>query len=188
MSEIVNKSQFARMVNRNPSQVTRWIEEGKLSGAALDGEGRGARIVVDVAKRQLGLTLDAAQQFSQASPLLDLEGSGTEPTMIDNMKLHHLNARNRKMMADATRTEIELDKLRGTLVDVNLVRGAFNVRLQELVGWVDSLPEVIGNPLAEEFSLDKVAFRIALRRMMSAERVRFVAQVQQSLSPELVAA
>jgi hypothetical protein len=50
------------------------------------------------------------------------------------------------------------------------------------------LPEVIGNPLAEEFSLDKVAFRIALRRMMSAERVRFVAQVQQSLSPEMVAA
>lgn len=185
MPEIVSKSQFARLVNRNPSQVTRWIEDGKIFGPALDGEGRGARIVVSEAKHQLGLTLDASQQMAQPTPLLDLEApAGSGAPVVDTIKRDHLEARNRKMVADATRAEIELAEMRGTLVDAQLVRAEFNERMNELVGWVDSLPDVIGNPLAEAFNLDKVDFRIQLRRLIAQERVRLIAQIRGSLGSQ----
>lgn len=65
----VTKGEFARMVGRAPSAISNWIADGKLSGAALDGEGRSARVVVSEAMRQLGTKLDARQQMAQAQPV-----------------------------------------------------------------------------------------------------------------------
>jgi hypothetical protein len=185
MDGIVTKSQFARMMQRNPSQITRWIEEKKLHGAAIDGSGRGARVVVAEARRQLGLALDPAQQLSQTAPLFsELSEADVASAGIKN---DYLTTRNRKLQADATRSEIELEEMRGRLVQVDLVRGEFNERLQEIVGFVDGLPDIIGNPLAEQFGLDRVALRIALRRLLAQERVRFIAAVRASLQATSVA-
>lgn len=59
---VVPKSEFARLINVTPGRVSQYIAEGKLHGPALDGEGRAARIVVDVARQQLRRTLDAGQR------------------------------------------------------------------------------------------------------------------------------
>lgn len=60
---IVRKGEFARMRNVDPSRVSQWISEGKLTGEALVGEGRTARINVEVATRQLLARLDVSQRF-----------------------------------------------------------------------------------------------------------------------------
>jgi len=69
MLETVTKGEFARMVGRAPSAISNWIADGKLSGAALDGDGRSARVVVPEALRQLGMKLDVRQQMAQARPV-----------------------------------------------------------------------------------------------------------------------
>lgn len=61
--EVVGKSDFARRCNVTPGRVSQWISEGKLTGAALVGEGRSARIDVTEAMRQLGDRLDLTQRL-----------------------------------------------------------------------------------------------------------------------------
>ncbi|WP_170284502.1 hypothetical protein [Roseospira marina] len=67
--QTMTKGDFARLVGRAPSAVSNWIADGKLSGAALDGPGRSARVVVPEALRQLGMKLDVRQQMAQARPV-----------------------------------------------------------------------------------------------------------------------
>ena len=57
----VSKSEFARLINVSPGRVSQYITEGKIHGPALVGEGRSARIAVDVARQQLRRSLDSAQ-------------------------------------------------------------------------------------------------------------------------------
>lgn len=59
----VTKGEFARICNVSPGRVTQWISEGKISGAALVGEGRSAKIVVALAQRQIGARTDSGQAF-----------------------------------------------------------------------------------------------------------------------------
>ncbi|AZG76290.1 hypothetical protein [Methylocystis rosea] len=61
--KIVSKSDFAGACNVTPSCVANWISRGKISGDALVGEGRGARIKFDVAMAQLKERLDPSQRF-----------------------------------------------------------------------------------------------------------------------------
>jgi hypothetical protein len=60
---VVSKSAFARLVNVSPTRVGQWLRERKLGGDALEGEGRFARIKVDVACQQLKLRLNTGQQL-----------------------------------------------------------------------------------------------------------------------------
>lgn len=61
--QILTKGQFAALTNVSPGRVSQWIAEGKLSGEALVGEGRSARIQVATAVSQLKLKLDLGQRF-----------------------------------------------------------------------------------------------------------------------------
>ena len=62
-TDVVSKGQFARLANVSPGRVSQWIAEGKISGAALVGEGRGAQIRVSVAQQQLRSRMDIGQRF-----------------------------------------------------------------------------------------------------------------------------
>ncbi|WP_158811195.1 hypothetical protein [Beijerinckia sp. L45] len=57
----VSKSEFAKICGVSPGRVTQWIDEGKLNGAALVGEGRSARINVEIGQRQVNLRRDVGQ-------------------------------------------------------------------------------------------------------------------------------
>lgn len=61
--QTVTKGEFARLINVTPGRVSQYIAEGKIGGDALAGEGRSARIVVDVARAQLRRTLDVSQMI-----------------------------------------------------------------------------------------------------------------------------
>ncbi|MCS0501390.1 hypothetical protein [Ancylobacter mangrovi] len=60
---IISKGEFAALTKVSAGRVSQWIAEGKLSGAALVGEGRTARIHVPTAIEQLKLKLDIGQRF-----------------------------------------------------------------------------------------------------------------------------
>ena len=59
--QVVSKGEFARLCRVDPGRVSQWIKEGKLTGAALVGEGRSAKINVAVAHTQLKRRLDPNQ-------------------------------------------------------------------------------------------------------------------------------
>ena len=61
LEEIVTKGEFAALCKVSPGRVTQWIAEGKISSAALVGEGRAARIRVLQAQADLKRSLDPAQ-------------------------------------------------------------------------------------------------------------------------------
>lgn len=59
--DVFSKGEFARRRNVSPGRVSQWISEGKISGAALVGEGRSARIRESVAVQQLRGKLEPMQ-------------------------------------------------------------------------------------------------------------------------------
>lgn len=59
-SAIVPKHEFARLINVSRARVSQYVSTGQIHGPALKGEGRSARIVVDVARQQLRRVLDTA--------------------------------------------------------------------------------------------------------------------------------
>jgi hypothetical protein len=62
-TEVVAKADFARLVGVSRGRVSQWIAEGKISGDALDGSGRKARIRVGNAKAQLRRFIDIGQRL-----------------------------------------------------------------------------------------------------------------------------
>lgn len=69
--EIVTKGEFARLRGVSQGRVSQWLSEGKIDATALVGEGRSARINVEVATAQLRARLDPTQ-------LTGLNASGTD--------------------------------------------------------------------------------------------------------------
>lgn len=60
-SDLFSKGEFARRRGVSPGRVSQWISGGKISGAAIVGEGRNAQIRESVAIQQLRRTLDPMQ-------------------------------------------------------------------------------------------------------------------------------
>lgn len=112
---IVTKGKFAKLVARTPSAVSNWIAEGKLSGDALVGEGHRARINVEVALEQLGVTLDLSQQLAQRSPVLNMPRHGDDelplsiPGQVPASSVSRPSSdQERLLKAKADREELEL--------------------------------------------------------------------------------
>lgn len=111
----ITKGEFAKLVGRAPSAVSNWIAEGKLTGDALVGEGHRARINVEVALGQLGVTLDLSQQLAQRSPILTAprHGDGELPLSMPGQVPASPVSRpssdqERLLKAKADREELEL--------------------------------------------------------------------------------
>ncbi|MGD9544961.1 hypothetical protein [Methylocystis sp.] len=69
MKTIESKGEFATRMQRSPACITKWIKLGKISAAALVGEGNSARIWVERAKADLSASLDPSQQAIQVAPI-----------------------------------------------------------------------------------------------------------------------
>ncbi|KWV54326.1 hypothetical protein AS156_00945 [Bradyrhizobium macuxiense] len=71
MRTIRTKGEYARLKSRSPQAVTKWIATGKISKAAIIGDGPRARIWVEQADADLAANLDPSQQWSQEVPAND---------------------------------------------------------------------------------------------------------------------
>lgn len=107
--QTVTKGDFAGMVGRTPAAVSQWISAGKLQGAALVGEGRRARIAVDVALQQLGMNLDLGQQLAQPRPLI---GRSAVAAPVDTDQARLLKAR-----ADREELALQVDRAKAAEMD-----------------------------------------------------------------------
>ena len=65
MRTIMSKSRYAKSKGRSLSALSHWIATGKISRAALLGEGVRARIWVEQADANLERNLDPNQQYYQ---------------------------------------------------------------------------------------------------------------------------
>lgn len=61
--DIITKAELARRRGVTPGRVSQWLSEGKISGEAIVGEGRKARIRETVAVEQLRERLDITQRY-----------------------------------------------------------------------------------------------------------------------------
>jgi hypothetical protein len=65
----MTKGAYAAYKGRTPGTVSHWIADGKISAAAMVGEGHHARIWVEQADADLLRSLDPAQQAAQENPI-----------------------------------------------------------------------------------------------------------------------
>jgi hypothetical protein len=63
MPDLVTKTKFAEISGVSGAMVSLWIKRRKIYGDAIVGEGRNARIVVNIARQQLKKTLDLSQRL-----------------------------------------------------------------------------------------------------------------------------
>lgn len=62
---ILTKTDYAAYRGVTPAALSQWLSKGRLSGDAIVGQGRNARINVRIADQQLSATLDMGQQFAR---------------------------------------------------------------------------------------------------------------------------
>jgi hypothetical protein len=60
---VVSKGKFAELLGVSAARVSQYLSEGKIKADALEGEGRNAKIRVELAKAQLRGELDIGQRF-----------------------------------------------------------------------------------------------------------------------------
>jgi hypothetical protein len=65
--EPVSKGEFATIIKVSPGRVSQMISEGKISGDAIVGEGRSAKINVEVARQQIRARTDVGQSLGNGA-------------------------------------------------------------------------------------------------------------------------
>lgn len=188
--EIVSKAEFAKLVKRDPAFVSRAIASGRLHGAALVGEGRGARIRVAAAFEQLGRALDLSQQLAQEKPILPEraapvagllleDGDGGERAGVHGLREESLELRNRKARLELERMERDQLRQAGELVPAADVAAALRRQLQPLVATFDEVPAAVAKVIAEQFGAPYpdvlIAVKGAIRQQRSAWAARAAA-------------
>lgn len=157
---LISKAEFARRRDVSPARVSQWISEGKISGAAIVGEGRFAQIDEQIACGQLNVKLDIDQRLSgnglktrldfDAPP--DDDSQPTKPMgttverQIAEQRLEGLQRQNRKAALE------EAQEL-ADLVSAATARQATSRELnQVIVRFEGSLAE-LANGMAAQFKL-----------------------------------
>jgi hypothetical protein len=114
---VVSKGEYARMRGRAPSAVSNWIAEGKLTVAALVGEGYSARILVEQADLDLARGLDPGQQAAQELPIVPpltrpAAAESSEPSGPSSATIDDDLRRRRKAAADKAEHDAEAARRR----------------------------------------------------------------------------
>jgi hypothetical protein len=71
LDEIATKKRFAEIAGVSCARVSQWLGTKQISGAAIIGEGRHARINVQMALAQLRMRLDVDQRIANGKAKLD---------------------------------------------------------------------------------------------------------------------
>jgi hypothetical protein len=151
-TELLTKKDFAARVNVTPARVSQWLKEGKLDPEALEGDGRRAKVRVNVALGQLRARLDPNQRYGLNGLATDLNGQADPPAgdtiehKIQRQKLRQAELQTAKLEEDEARRAGEL--MRTADAEAVMVRLADQM-LQVFEG---ALPDLAG-ALAQKFEL-----------------------------------
>ena len=87
---VVSKAEFAELMNVSRQRVSQWLSARQIDGEALVGEGRTARINVEVARQQLSARLSVSQRLGANGKALLNGGASPIDTDIKSARLRQL--------------------------------------------------------------------------------------------------
>jgi hypothetical protein len=150
--DVVTKGRFAVLAGVSQPRVSQWLVEGKISGDAIVGSGRKARIRVAVAQKQLRRNLDASQHLGANGRARIASGDDDGTDDIKRARLEQLSLANEHARAVreaeagryvlVTGVQQEMGRIAGRMVGMfegslgelaTAVAGKFNVPARDVL-------------------------------------------------------
>lgn len=151
----MTKQEFAAHKKRKPSAISNWIADGKISAAALVGEGVRARIWVEQAERDLEIGLDPGQQSAQALPAASVEDE-------DLRRRRRADADRAEHDAEAARRRLAVDE--GRYVLAHEAAREWTRALSKLISEIETfLSTTLARGLADKHGLDWKELTVDMR-------------------------
>jgi hypothetical protein len=180
---LVTKAEFARRRGVTPAAVSMWISRGRISSGALINDGKGERIWLEQATKDLELALDATQPDASLWPngaAAPANGSGANDVLPAASVDHELLRRLRRAQAERAEHEAEAARRRnmvetGRWMEVEEARQNWTREVGAFIGrWENFLmsagPRAIDDAGLLRPGADQKSVAIALRRAWHGER------------------
>lgn len=191
--ELVTKSQYARMRNREPSAVSNWIAGGKLAPPALVQQDGKELIDVAAADAMLAERLDPSQQLAQDTPIeTELDDDDAEllddiETKVGSSKSGSITETRRYLTAKAEEKELDVERKKrammadsGRWLETAVAEKAFAQKLAAIFTDLEAWVSAAGEELATELGTDIRATTLALRESMRRFRERQAAREEEA--------
>lgn len=190
---VVSKSEFARLIGVSAARVSQYIGEEKISGDALVGEGRNARIRVEMAKAQLRQHLDIGQRLgngldTRLDAALPLAPPATDPApgappaasapavdpVEDKLKRAKLEAAERANREAAIKEAASA----GRYVLADAMRRELGRAQAQTIAWFEGVLTELANAVASKHAIPQRDVLHLLRNEFRAARERGAAKFQ----------
>ena len=190
MTEVISKGDFAKRRGVSAAAVSQWISSNRLTGDALVGEGRFAKINVAEAERQLGVTLDLGQQMARGGRPTASAAAPLSPEDDHQARYQKARADSAEIEADRARSRQMAERGIYTLTEAS--RTAWSKVLSDLLHavdqWLSDTAERLSAHIASGNGTDAKALTVFLRqewRAFRTKRSTLAASASDAL-PELV--
>lgn len=170
---LVTKGQYAQLKGRSPAAVSHWIDDGKISVAALIGVGQRAKIWVEQADRDLAASLDSEQQDRQAAPVLPpsvAPASASMPIGTDDIsRRRKADADAAELVAEERRRKLAADS--GKWIEAELAKKVWAQELTRIVSDMEIfVTSTLATEIAGQFALDGKQVAVAMREHFRSYR------------------
>jgi hypothetical protein len=149
MASILTKAAFAAKLGVSRSRISQWISAKQIYGAALVGEGRGARIRVATACAQLKKTLDISQSLANGRAKLNAPGTAADATSTSDVTVEEQIKAERLLQLELMNQKAREDRAARTgryvlAADARQQMGQISSRMLSAVeGWHGELASII---------------------------------------------
>ncbi|ODR98912.1 hypothetical protein AUC68_06995 [Methyloceanibacter methanicus] len=184
MKTVVTKAEYAAMKERRPSCVSNWIAEGKITSAALVGQGTRAKIWVEQADRDLAAGLHIGQQlaqdrpaFDRASDALPREETGSRAAPVsataagDDFLLSARKAKAAKDISEAKLAQLKMERETGRWIDAQKAQQVWSRELSGILLDIDTfITGALAREIADRHGLDAKSLAVEIRALYRAHR------------------
>lgn len=160
-TDTVTKGEFAILIGVSAGRVSQYLKEGRISPAAVHGEGRNARIRVEQAKADLRISLDVGQRFGNGlGTRLDPSASRSaasaraiEPAPISGID-QEIKEQKLEQIRRANRNAAIADAMaRGTLMKTDDAKHQMAKIASDLLAQIEGKLPDIATEIATEFKI-----------------------------------
>ncbi|KQY20776.1 hypothetical protein [Rhizobium sp. Root483D2] len=194
LAETMSKGDFAAHIRVSPGRISQYITEGKLTGDALDGEGRKARIRTAVALQQLSRTLDPAQRFgangaATIAPVMSVTKPQTAPSAAPDPVVDEIaQERLKQQRLKTAREQRDEDLSTGRYMLTDAARRETGRAVSEAFKVMDQAIQEMAKTMAAQFGVPQRDALLALHKAMRDTRAKQAAAFREVADqmPELI--
>lgn len=173
MQTVVSKGEYAAMKGRAPSAISNWIADGRISRAALVGEGVRAKIWVEQADADLSRNLDPSQQVAQERPVSPGLDPGAPPTPDDEDLRRRRKADADRAEHDAAMALLKRNREEGRWIDAEAAAQAWGKELAEIMTTTETfVVSVLPREIGDAFGLAPAEVAAVIRKLWHDRRSR----------------